>query len=431
MLASSTVKFAGYRVEGIAGRGGMGVVYRATQLGLDRPVALKVGRGRALGDPRIRERFLRESRAAARSSTPTSSRSTTTASATAARTWPCAWSRAPTCARVAAAGRWRRSGRVALSPRSPTRSTPRTRPAWCTATSSRRTSSLGAHDRVYLWDFGLASHALSDRRADAHRAAGVGTPSSWRPSSGAATRRPGRGRLLAGLRAALRADRAGGPTPAGADEARLWAHLHAAPPEPSRLVPGVPAAFDEVIRRALEKRPDARFSSAGELGAAALTAAGHPTVARTKRTVPTPACTERNLRDLARPAPARPAPARPRGGRSDGRLCGRPRRLPLDPRLRKRRSPDQRAAEHHDDRGRGGQAARRQGTRHPRPARRPRRPRRHAAGQRRGRRRQRLGGQHGVTDARPRRAPRSPSPPWATPRLRHHGHHQTGGESCG
>ena len=65
MLAPSTAKFAGYRVEGIAGRGGMGVVYKATQLGLDRPVALKVVAAGLLGDPRIRERFLRESRAAA------------------------------------------------------------------------------------------------------------------------------------------------------------------------------------------------------------------------------------------------------------------------------------------------------------------------------------------------------------------------------
>jgi serine/threonine protein kinase len=57
---------AGYRIEGLIARGGMGVVYRATHLGLERPVALKVI-ARELADREgFRERFLRESRLAAR-----------------------------------------------------------------------------------------------------------------------------------------------------------------------------------------------------------------------------------------------------------------------------------------------------------------------------------------------------------------------------
>ena len=44
----------------------MGVVYRATHLGLDRPVALKVIARELAGDASFRERFLRESRLAAR-----------------------------------------------------------------------------------------------------------------------------------------------------------------------------------------------------------------------------------------------------------------------------------------------------------------------------------------------------------------------------
>jgi protein kinase-like protein len=58
-------KFAGYRIESVLGRGGMGVVYRATELALDRPVALKLIAPELAGDDSFRERFLRESRLAA------------------------------------------------------------------------------------------------------------------------------------------------------------------------------------------------------------------------------------------------------------------------------------------------------------------------------------------------------------------------------
>ena len=62
-LPEGTV-FAGHRIDGVAGRGGMGVVYRATHLALDHVVALKVIAPELADDPRFRERFVRESRTA-------------------------------------------------------------------------------------------------------------------------------------------------------------------------------------------------------------------------------------------------------------------------------------------------------------------------------------------------------------------------------
>jgi Protein kinase domain len=58
-------RLAGYRLEGVVGRGGMGVVYRATELALDRPVALKLIAPELADDTSFRERFLGESRLAA------------------------------------------------------------------------------------------------------------------------------------------------------------------------------------------------------------------------------------------------------------------------------------------------------------------------------------------------------------------------------
>ena len=57
--------FAGYRIESLVGRGGMGVVYQATDLSLDRPVALKLIAPELADDRRFRERFLEEPRLAA------------------------------------------------------------------------------------------------------------------------------------------------------------------------------------------------------------------------------------------------------------------------------------------------------------------------------------------------------------------------------
>ena len=59
MLSPGTI-VSGYRVDGILGEGGMGIVYRATQLSLSRTVALKILATELSQDKAFRERFRRE-----------------------------------------------------------------------------------------------------------------------------------------------------------------------------------------------------------------------------------------------------------------------------------------------------------------------------------------------------------------------------------
>jgi serine/threonine protein kinase len=58
-------ELAGYRIEYLIGRGGMGVVYLAEQLTLNRQVALKVLPAELAEDEGFRGRFIRESKLAA------------------------------------------------------------------------------------------------------------------------------------------------------------------------------------------------------------------------------------------------------------------------------------------------------------------------------------------------------------------------------
>jgi serine/threonine protein kinase len=55
-----------YRLERMIGRGGMGAVYEATDLRLNRRVAVKIMRGSMFGDRTALRRFEREAQASAR-----------------------------------------------------------------------------------------------------------------------------------------------------------------------------------------------------------------------------------------------------------------------------------------------------------------------------------------------------------------------------
>ena len=55
-----------YRIDAVLGEGGMGVIYRATDVNLMRPVAVKVMHSNLAADSAFQSRFLQEARAAAR-----------------------------------------------------------------------------------------------------------------------------------------------------------------------------------------------------------------------------------------------------------------------------------------------------------------------------------------------------------------------------
>src|ERR671923_2738138 len=58
-------QFGGYRIDGMLARGGMGVLYRATEIASDRAVALKLIAPEFSEDDYFRRRFEREARLAA------------------------------------------------------------------------------------------------------------------------------------------------------------------------------------------------------------------------------------------------------------------------------------------------------------------------------------------------------------------------------
>src|SRR5919198_1232971 len=128
----------------------------------------------------------------------------------------------------------------------------------------------GTGDFVYIADFGIARSM--DLTSVTATGATVGSVSYMAPERFTGSHSDHRvdvyslGCLLFELLTARK------PFPAEGLPAIIHAHLSLAPPRPSQLVNGVPSALDDVVLRAMAKDPAHRYSSAGELAAAARSA---------------------------------------------------------------------------------------------------------------------------------------------------------------
>jgi serine/threonine-protein kinase len=288
----------GCRVDELIGRGGMGVVYRGTDLKLNRPVAIKLIATEHATDPAVRRRFEREAQLMAAIDH-------------------------PNVIPVYAAGE--QDGhlylvmryiagtdlhgllkeRTRLEPQEAARIVDALGGALDAAHAAglvhrdiKPANVLLTGNHVYLTDFGI-TRAIDSATRFTDSDEWVGTVDYMSPEHLRGAETDARSDVYA-LGCLLHACLTGTPPfhrPSAA--ATILSHIEDQPPRASDT-PGVPRAFDAVLSRALSKKPADRYPTAGALGTAALAAAKGRS---TPRSGPRPA-RARPSRAAQRPAPA-------------------------------------------------------------------------------------------------------------------------------
>jgi hypothetical protein len=265
------VQFAGHRIETLIGRGGMGEVYRAVHVGLDRTVALKVVAPDLAEEEGIRERFRRECRLAAAIDHPAA---------------------IPIYDSGEDDGRLYVTMRLVQGPdlgRQVRREGPLS-PEWAAELSARAAEALhaahahglvhrdvkpanllleaaGDDMRVFVGDFGLAK-LLDDSTGPTKTGTWLGTVDYAAPealSGGIA----GPAVDVYGLGGVLYTALTGrAPYVRDTLSGVMWAHANDPPPSLGDLRHPSTEALDAVIQRAMAKEPSARYGSGAELAAA-------------------------------------------------------------------------------------------------------------------------------------------------------------------
>ena len=263
-----------YRLEREIGRGGMGVVYLASHTALKRSVALKLISSELAQDADFRARFIREARATASISHPNVRPVFDVGEIDDRLFMAMGYVEGADLGDLL-----EREGR--LDPRRAAAIVVQIGAALDAAHAlglvhrdvKPSNVLLESGDRVYLTDFGLARHQTEREASLTASGKLIGSLDYIAPEQ------------ISGHPIDPRVDQYSlgcllyrcltGAPPFSADSglAHLWAHLSAPRPLCSAIDPKL-APFDDVVLRALAVEPEERFPSAGELGRAALAAAG-------------------------------------------------------------------------------------------------------------------------------------------------------------
>jgi hypothetical protein len=281
-------QFDGFVIETVAGRGGMGVVYRARQTRPDRVVALKVIAADLADSPEFRARFQRESAIAAQIEHPNVIPVHAVGEVDGVLYIAMRFVDGVDLRTLLA-----QEGR--LEPRRAATIVDQVAQALDAAhahglvhrdvkPANVLISRAGGRDHVYLSDFGLSRHVEGSQGLTG-TGAFLGTIDYVAPEQARGEPVDARTDVYA-LGCLLFHTLTGTvPFPLDNELAKLYAHGTQAPPSPLERVPDLPATFEPVLARAMAKAPDDRYLSAGDLGRAAVAAAEGSSLSRAERSV--------------------------------------------------------------------------------------------------------------------------------------------------
>jgi non-specific serine/threonine protein kinase len=269
--------FADYRVEALVGRGGMGVVHRAVEIGLGRPVALKVIAPELAASKTFQERFEREARAAASLDHPNVVPVYAAGEHDGLLFIAMRYVEGVDLRSLLADGR-------GLEPARAARLVAQLGGALEAAhelglvhrdvkPANVLVSGSGDAEHAYLTDFGVANRQASNP-ALTGEGEWVGTLDYVAPEQLRGETVDGRADIYA-LGCLLYETLTGQvPFPRENDLAKLWAHVSDPAPSALEVAPEAPAALADVAERAMAKAADDRFETAGAMARAALAAVG-------------------------------------------------------------------------------------------------------------------------------------------------------------